>query len=430
MADTQSFPDFVNSRPEVDAAAATDILALIRDGATRRATLTQLRDLLVTLIEATDIGGVADDDPRLSDHRTPLAGSVTNAKVAEAAAIAESKLNLASDAAPATPSRRSLGTGAQQAAAGNDSRFGTLDHFAASRHTAAPNDTTPAHQVTPAGGETNIDLVLRPKGTTGAILAQVPDDTVTGGIKRGARCVDLQTGRADATQVAQGIASFAAGERNMVTSAVGAVLCYENTVHGAYGMAAGWGNLVTSQAAAGTAFGRGNKAAGQASLACGSTARAHIQMALAHACRASDGNAQAQLVKLYAQTSDATPSQMSAATAAVMANDHRLRIENHTVVAFRVTIVAKQQGANAVAMWERRGMIRRDANAASTALVGVVQSIGSDAGSDGGAPPAGWSVALTANTTAGTLRIEVTGAAATNIRWHADVTLNEVTYAP
>lgn len=65
----------------------------------------------------------AGNDTRLSDTRTPTDSSVTDAKVAAAAAIAESKLNLASDAAAGTASRRTLGTGATQAAAGNDSRL-------------------------------------------------------------------------------------------------------------------------------------------------------------------------------------------------------------------------------------------------------------------------------------------------------------------
>jgi len=51
------------------------------------------------------------------------AGAVVDADVNTGAAIAESKLALASDAAVGTASRRTLGAGAQQAAAGNDSRF-------------------------------------------------------------------------------------------------------------------------------------------------------------------------------------------------------------------------------------------------------------------------------------------------------------------
>jgi hypothetical protein len=53
----------------------------------------------------------------------PNDGSVTNVKVAANAGIVESKLSLASDAAAGTPSRRSLGTGAQQAVSGTDSRL-------------------------------------------------------------------------------------------------------------------------------------------------------------------------------------------------------------------------------------------------------------------------------------------------------------------
>lgn len=72
---------------------------------------------------------VRDDDARLTDQRTPSDNSVTSAKIVNgtivnedisaSAAIAESKLNLASDAAAGTPSRRTLGTGSTQAAAGN-----------------------------------------------------------------------------------------------------------------------------------------------------------------------------------------------------------------------------------------------------------------------------------------------------------------------
>ena len=68
----------------------------------------------------TNLGTIADSDSRLTDDRTPTDGSVTNAKVSDTAAIAESKLNLASDSAAGTPSRRTLGTGATQAAAGSD----------------------------------------------------------------------------------------------------------------------------------------------------------------------------------------------------------------------------------------------------------------------------------------------------------------------
>lgn len=70
-----------------------------------------------------DANLVSDSDSRLTDTRTPTDGSVTNAKVNAAAAIAESKLNLASDAAAATASRRTVGKSALQAADGADTEY-------------------------------------------------------------------------------------------------------------------------------------------------------------------------------------------------------------------------------------------------------------------------------------------------------------------
>jgi hypothetical protein len=48
--------------------------------------------------------------------------------------------------------------------------------------TAAPNNLVNANSLTPIAPTTNADAVIRPKGT-GALLAQVPDNTATGGNK-------------------------------------------------------------------------------------------------------------------------------------------------------------------------------------------------------------------------------------------------------
>lgn len=76
-------------------------------------------------ISAASVTGTAivSSDARLSDTRASAPASVTDASVAANAAIAESKLALASDAAAATASRRTLGTSATSAAAGNDARL-------------------------------------------------------------------------------------------------------------------------------------------------------------------------------------------------------------------------------------------------------------------------------------------------------------------
>ncbi|WP_108665141.1 hypothetical protein [Euzebya rosea] len=102
---------------------------LLRGGTGSATTWTAPAQIAATAWGTT--GGTAGQVVRVNDAGTalefadvtPADGTVTNAKVADDAAIAESKLDLASDAAAGTPSRRTLGTGATQACAGNDSRL-------------------------------------------------------------------------------------------------------------------------------------------------------------------------------------------------------------------------------------------------------------------------------------------------------------------
>jgi len=83
------------------------------------------------------------------------------------------------------------------------------------------------------GSDASIGLALMPKGN-GAITAQVPDGTVTGGNARGQYAVDLQMFRTANTKVASGQNSTVAGG-------------YRNTASGQYSTVAGG----TSNTAAG-----------------------------------------------------------------------------------------------------------------------------------------------------------------------------------
>ena len=56
------------------------------------------------------------------------------------------------------------------------------------------------------GSDTNIPLVLQPKGT-GALQAQATTSSAVGGNARGANAVDWQTVRNNAAQVAGGLSS-------------------------------------------------------------------------------------------------------------------------------------------------------------------------------------------------------------------------------
>ena len=70
--------------------------------------------------------------------------------------------------------------------------------------------TTVAPVVSALGSDTNIPLVLQPKGT-GALQAQQTDSTATGGNARGANAVDWQTSRDAASRVASGQYSVVTG---------------------------------------------------------------------------------------------------------------------------------------------------------------------------------------------------------------------------
>jgi hypothetical protein len=96
-------------------------------------------------------------------------------------------------------------------------------------------------------------------------------------------------------------------------------------------------------------------------------------------------------------------------------------LSNNGAFRFKGTIIAKQTGTTNVAAWDIDGLIVRGANAAATTLlvsnVILVQNT-----------PAWGTPTLAADTTQGGLRIQIQGAAATNIQWVADIKTTEVIY--
>jgi hypothetical protein len=82
---------------------------------------------------------------------------------------------------------------------------------------ATSSATGVAVQLAAIGSDTNIPLVLQPKGT-GALQAQLTDSTATGGNARGANAVDWQTARGLASQVANGTVAVIGGGQNNTSS--------------------------------------------------------------------------------------------------------------------------------------------------------------------------------------------------------------------
>lgn len=91
--------------------------------------------------------------------------------------------------------------------------------FGRLRLTSDPNVTTQTTTVIQTD-TTNSGIAIVPNGT-GAITAQIPDGTATGGNARGSYSVDLQLSRGDATQVASGNNSTIAGGSNNRASGIG-----------------------------------------------------------------------------------------------------------------------------------------------------------------------------------------------------------------
>ncbi|MFN8366050.1 MAG: hypothetical protein U0Y96_02275 [Candidatus Kapaibacterium sp.] len=87
---------------------------------------------------------------------------------------------------------------------------GGLTNFTESVNTSAPNTTVPVVRLLATNAATNVDIALSPKGT-GALTAQVADNTTTGGNKRGNNAVDWQSIRINATEVASGTWSTIGG---------------------------------------------------------------------------------------------------------------------------------------------------------------------------------------------------------------------------
>ena len=111
-------------------------------------------------------------------------------------------------------------------------------------NTQTPNATIPVAGITPNRAESNVDLVLKPKGN-GAITAAIPDNGLTGGNKRGTYAVDLQLYRGKVTQVASGQYSFASGHSNTASGVASAAFGAVNTASGDYSTTYGLGNVVS-----------------------------------------------------------------------------------------------------------------------------------------------------------------------------------------
>jgi hypothetical protein len=338
----------------------------------------------------------------------------------------------------------SNGTTATWAAAAG----GGLTGFTAAENTTAPNATVYVDSLTSSAASTDADVAFVAKGT-GATLAQVPTSTTAGGNKRGQYATDLQKARSSATRVASGNYSvITGGQSNTASSSwsfVGAgsgnstsanysvtTGGQSNGANGAWSSISGGQSNSTNASYASVNGGYQNNANGNSSSVTGgygglarSITGNTVFPASTGAINGGDvvGASQTALLIIGTQTTTATSTVLTSDSAAA-GTTNQVSLPNNSAYYFRGECIAGVTGAGDTKGWYIEGVIKRGANAASTAIVGTasVTSLYADTGA------ATWAVTATADTTNGALKITVTGAAATTIRWACQIRTTEMTY--
>lgn len=214
---------------------------------------------------------------------------------------------------------------------------------------------------------------------------------------------------------------IAGGDSNSVTAEGGAIGGGGlNDVTAQYGTVAGGSQNDSTGTYATVAGGLTNVASGAySSISGGREAIASLygERAASSGLFAAAGDAQERSFISRKSTTNATPSELF-----LDGSSARMTIPNDTTWTFVSHITARRTDADdESAGYQLLGVIDRNANAASTALVGTVTKtvIGEDT--------AAWDVAATADTANGALIITVTGEAAKTIRWVASTKVIQTT---
>ena len=239
---------------------------------------------------------------------------------------------------------------------------------------------------------------------------------------------------------ASGIASFIGGGGTdgagnyFANTASGAVSVisggWNSTASGAFSVVAGGQSNVSSNSLSTIGGGTNNTADAFGSTVVGGTygtTRAIVANIVFPACNqaiaSANGVSQAALLVLAVQTTDATATALRSNTSAA-GTTNQVILPNNSAYLFKATVISGVTGGGNTSGWKLEGVIKRGANAASTAIVGTVTTtlLAQDAGASG------WVIAATADTTNGGLRITFTGQASTTIRTVCKVETTEMTY--
>lgn len=326
---------------------------------------------------------------------------------------------------------------------------GGLTNFTESVNTSAPNAIVPVVQLLATNAATNVDVALTTKGS-GALLAQIPDSTTTGGNKRGNNAIDFQTLRTANTQVALGARStILNGTSNTITSngsngfiGGGTSATVSNANAAVIAGNSGTASASSSFVAAGTACtasgndsavicgnsnvasgsrsfiggGLGNEATGEASWIPGGaraiTRGLYGAYAWSGARRAATGDNQCIGLTVQGTTSGNTPTILTANLGGA-GSTNVMVLPNNSCWTGTVHITGRSTGGDVYYL--RLDVVgARGANAATTTVKAT-----NPAYTFTDTALVGVSGTVVANTTRGSLEVEVTGLPATPIDWFA-----------
>jgi hypothetical protein len=267
------------------------------------------------------------------------------------------------------------------------------------------------------------------------IYGQIAGTTYVAGNTRGSGAVDFQTIRSAATQVASGgHSTIVNGTFNAATNQRATVLnginCTasgaDSTVLGGYASTAsgtnslafhGTASATSSVAFHGTASGFrsvsfSGTASGENAVALGGTADRHYMLARAGGTITNfTGRGQEVALVMRGYTTDTTATELTLGGTGTP----KLTIPNNVLLSGVVEIVGtKTADATVACHYLRKFTIRNVSN--TTTLIESASVVGTDYETD-----AGLEVSLSADDTGDFLKIEVTGLAATNMRWLAIV---------
>lgn len=269
-----------------------------------------------------------------------------------------------------------------------------------------PNGSQPVFWISPITQQVHADIALIGRGSSGSHLAQIPDNTVTGGNKRGQPAVDWQKHRSAAAEVASGTYSALPGGDGCKAA-------------GAYSLA--MGQACYSIGAGTWTFGVSNTATNNYCAAVGFQADSYDEYgtyARASGLAAGASDAQVRDRVQRQQTANATPAILTSDGAAAAAVTNTIVIPSFCSMRIHAEIVARTS-AGVTHTWELNFSVTKQAfsTAAMVGGAGAVAAVTTQ--TDAGA--AAWTVTGNVSGAQNNAEITVTGAAATNIIWTAYV---------